>query len=104
MESLEILKEKQKYLNSMFCALRSKVKTDFHSPETGQIEAVLARGDKNMGKVMLKAWEKGLRLQAWTEHFNYNLWNQAFQETLVDPEVYLKKKEANESLSWEFIE
>jgi len=104
MESLEILKEKQKYLNSMLGALRSRVKTDFHSPETGQIEAALARGDKNMGKAILRAWEKGLRLQAWTEHFNYNLWNQAFQETLIDPEVYLKKKEANESLSWEFIE
>jgi len=104
MENLKILKEKQKYLSSQLYALCSRVKADFHSPETGQIEAVLARGDKNMGKAIFKAWEKGLRLQAWTEHFNYNLWNQAFQETLVDPDVYLKKKEADESLSWEFIE
>jgi len=104
MESLKILKEKQKYLSSMLHALCSRVKADFHSPETGQIEAVLARGDKSMGKVILKAWEKGLRLQAWTEHFNYNLWNQAFQETGIDPESYLKKKEASESLPWDFIE
>ncbi|MCX5687306.1 MAG: radical SAM protein, partial [Candidatus Omnitrophica bacterium] len=103
MESLEILKEKQKYLSSRFSVLYSRVKADFHSPETSHIEAILARGDKNVGKVILKAWEKGLRLQAWTEHFNYNLWNQAFQETGVDPEVYLKKKAANESLPWEFI-
>jgi len=103
MESLKILKEKQKYLSSMLYALCSRVKADFHSQETGQIEAVLARGDKSMGKVILKAWEKGLRLQAWTEHFNYNLWNQAFQETGIDPESYLKKKEASESLPWGFI-
>jgi radical SAM superfamily enzyme YgiQ (UPF0313 family) len=104
MESLEILKEKQKYLSSKLYALRSRVKVGFHSPETGQVEAVLARGDKNMGKVILKAWEKGLRLQAWTEHFSYDLWNQVFQETGVDPEVYLKKKAAGENLPWEFIE
>ena len=104
MDSLEILKEKQRYLNSKFNTLRSRPKVDFHSPQTGQIEAVLARGDRNMGKVIFKAWEKGLRLQAWTEHFNYNLWSQVFQEAGVDPDAYLKKKEANESLSWDFIE
>jgi len=104
MDSLEILKEKQRYLSSKFYALRSKLKVDFHSPETGQIEAVLARGDKNAGKIIFKAWEKGLRLQAWTEHFNYNLWNQVFQEAGFDPEAYLKKKEESESLPWEFIE
>ena len=65
---------------------------------------MLTRGDKSIGKVILRAWEKGLRLQAWTEHFNYNLWDQAFQETGIDPEKYLKKKEASESLPWEFIE
>ncbi|MCX5692107.1 MAG: radical SAM protein [Candidatus Omnitrophica bacterium] len=103
MESLEILKEKQKHLSSALYAMRSKVKIDFHSPETSRIEAILARGDRRIGKVLLKAWEKGLRLQAWTEKFNYHLWNQAFQETGIDPEVYLRKKEKEEALPWDFI-
>jgi radical SAM superfamily enzyme YgiQ (UPF0313 family) len=103
MESLEILKEKQKHLSSRLYVLRSKVKVDFHSPETSRIEAILARGDKRVGKVILRAWEKGLRLQAWTEKFNYNLWDQAFQETGVDPDFYLKKKEKEEILPWDFI-
>ena len=68
-----------------------------------KIEAVLARGDKAIGKVILKAWQKGLRLQAWTEHFNYNLWDHAFQETGIDPEIYLRKREKNETLPWDFI-
>jgi radical SAM superfamily enzyme YgiQ (UPF0313 family) len=98
MEKMETLKEKQRYLSS-----RRNIKINFHSPETGRIEAILARGDKRIGKVILRAWEKGLRLQAWTENFNYNLWDQAFLETGVDPEVYLKKKEKEEALPWGFI-
>ncbi|MBU1912886.1 MAG: TIGR03960 family B12-binding radical SAM protein [Candidatus Omnitrophica bacterium] len=103
MEGLEILKEKQGRLSSRLQAKGSRIKANFHSPETSRIEAALARGDKNTGRVILKAWEKGLRLQAWTEHFNYNLWDQAFQETGIDPEIYLKKKETGENLPWGFI-
>jgi radical SAM superfamily enzyme YgiQ (UPF0313 family) len=101
MEWLEALKEKQRYL---VAGLRPKnIRLDFHSPEMSMIEAVLARGDRAIGKVILKAWQKGLRLQAWTEHFNYNSWEGAFQEAGIDPEPYLRKKEENEILSWEFI-
>ncbi|PIP67708.1 MAG: B12-binding domain-containing radical SAM protein [Candidatus Omnitrophica bacterium CG_4_9_14_0_2_um_filter_42_8] len=103
MEGMEILKEKQKRLSSRLQAKGSRIKANFHSPETARIEGALARGDKNTARVILKAWEKGLRLQAWTEHFNYNLWEQAFQETGIDPENYLKKKEAGEILPWGFI-
>ena len=102
MEKLDILKDKKIYLEAKVKAGKN-IRIDFHSSEISKIEAVLARGDKSIGKVILRAWEKGLRLQAWTEHFNYNLWDQAFQETGIDPESYLKKKEASESLPWEFI-
>jgi len=102
MEGLEALKEKKMYLEKKGSA-RKNIKIDFHSPETSRVEAVLARGDKSIGKVISKAWEKGLRLQAWTEHFNYNIWDQAFQEAGIDPEGYLKKKEKEEPLPWDFI-
>ncbi len=103
MQDMNIIKEKQAYLGSRFKVQGSRIKMDFHSVEMSRVEAVLARGDRNIGKVILKAWQSGLRLQAWTEHFNYNLWEQAFQETGIDPEIYLKKKEENETLPWGFI-
>ena len=103
MEGLEALKEKQRYLGSRLKARGSRVKANFHSPEMARVEAVLARGDRSIGRVIFKAWEKGLRLQAWTEHFKYNVWEQAFQETGIDPEVYLRKKEERETLPWGFI-
>ncbi len=103
MESLEALKEKEKYLGFRFKAKGSKARVNFHSPEISRVEAMLARGDRSTGKAVFKAWEKGLRFQAWTEHFNYNLWCLAFQEAGVVPEIYLKKKEENEILPWGFI-
>jgi len=105
MEELGILKEKKRYLETGGRGLgaRKNIKINFHSPETSRIEAVLARGDRSVGRVILKAWEKGLRFQAWTEHFNYNIWDQAFQETGIDPEAYLRKKETGENLPWSFI-
>jgi len=103
MEGLEVLKEKARRLSSGLQVKGSRIKANFHSPETSRIEGALTRGDRNTAKVILKAWEKGLRLQAWTEHFNYNLWDQAFREAGIDPEVYLKKKETGENLPWGFI-
>jgi len=105
MESLEVLRQKQEYLVSGFRSHASgkNIRMDFHSIEAGRIEAALARGDRGMGKAILKAWEKGLRLQAWTEHFNSSLWEQAFQETGVNPDNYLKEKTGTECLPWSFI-
>ncbi|MBU1006546.1 MAG: B12-binding domain-containing radical SAM protein, partial [Candidatus Omnitrophica bacterium] len=101
MNGLAELKEKIKYLRARFDSMR-KMKIDFHNPETSLVEAVLSRGDRAVGKVIEKAWQKGARLQAWTEHFNYNLWVECFSECGVDPAVYLKKIEKPD-MPWKFI-
>ena len=33
------------------------------------LEAVLARGDRRVADVILRAWQKGCRLDGWSEHF-----------------------------------
>jgi radical SAM family uncharacterized protein len=105
MDDPESLKEKQRYLESRAKSQgpRGRIRMDFHSIEMSRIEAVLARGDRQTGKVILKAWQKGGRLQAWTEHFNYKIWEESFQETGLDPEFYLKKNDRDAVLPWGFI-
>jgi len=105
MEELESLEEKRSYLGSRLKAQgsRQRIRVDFHDARMSRIEAVLARGDRKVGEVIFKAWHKGARLQAWTEHFKYNLWEESFQETGIDPGVYLRKKEQFEALPWGFI-
>jgi len=106
MEGLDALKAKREYLRSRFNAQKRtrNLKIDFHDPETSVIEAALSRGDRRMGGVIQKAWQKGARLQAWSEHFDYSLWMKCFQETGIDPEDYLKKKDERAKVPWSFIE
>ncbi|MEK6732814.1 MAG: B12-binding domain-containing radical SAM protein, partial [Candidatus Omnitrophota bacterium] len=103
MNSLGAIKEKQAYLGSRLKVLGSRVRGDFHSAEMARIEAALARGDRRIGEVIARAWKKGSRFQAWTEKFNYKLWEEAFQETGIDPDAYLKKKNEDEILPWGFV-
>jgi len=105
MDGLEALKDKRKYLRSMLDArgLRRNIRMDFHDPEMSRIEGVLSRGDRKVSQVIYRAWQNGARLQAWTEYFNYHLWEQCLEECGIDPEDYLKERPENEALPWDFV-
>ena len=105
MDDLEVLKDKRRYLRSRFedRGLRRNIRMDFHNPEMSKIEGVLSRGDRKIGKVIYRAWQKGARLQAWTEYFDYNFWMECFDECGIDPEGYLRKRGEHDTLPWSFI-
>ena len=106
MDELEALKEKKQYLGSKLRTLGSRrhMKVDFHNPEMSRVEAILSRGDRKIGTVIKKAWQKGARLQAWTDFFDHNIWDSSFEECGIDPKFYLNKKDEKETLSWDFIQ
>ncbi len=105
MDDLDALREKKRRVLSAVKSHASgkRIKISFHNPEMSRIEAVLSRGDSNIGTVIHKAWEKGARLQAWDEHFDYRLWEECFEACGIDPGVYLKKKDKEARLPWDFI-
>ncbi|MFA4991934.1 MAG: TIGR03960 family B12-binding radical SAM protein [Candidatus Omnitrophota bacterium] len=105
MEGLDVLREKQQRLAS---GIRSQVsgkgvKVDFHSAEMSRVEAILARGDRAVGEVIFRVWQKGARAQAWTERFNYGTWEESLQEAGIDPGPYLSKRGPAEDLPWGFV-
>lgn len=106
MDGLDALKDKRRYLRAAFDVRgrRRNIKIDFHDPEMSRIEACLSRGDRKVGEVIYRAWQKGARLQAWTECFDYNLWRQCFEESGIDPEPYLRSRGKGELLPWNFVE
>lgn len=69
-----------------------------------EMEAVLARGDRRVGKVLLRAYEKGCYFDGWTDKFNAKLWNEAFEETGVDKKFYTREWGEDEILPWDFID
>ena len=73
--------------------IRDSIKTktvtyNWHDSDTSFLEAVLARGDRRMGKVLETAWRKGAHLDAWEEYFSLDRWLEAFDECGLDPHFY----------------
>ena len=101
--SVEEIERKQQYLKSLFTDRH--IKFAYHDAKTGRLEAVLARGDRQLAKVILKAWEKGCKYDSWTEFFDYDHWMDAFEECGVDPDLYAcRKRDEYEAEPWDHID
>ena len=67
-------------------AIKTKTVTyNWHDSDTSFLEAVLARGDRRLGKVLETAWRKGAHLDAWEEYFSLDRWLEAFDACGLDP-------------------
>lgn len=102
-ESIDSVSEKQMYLKDR---VRSKQITyNYHENKLSFLEAVFARGDRRVCKVLIKAWELGCKFDGWGEYFNYGTWMKAFDECGVDPYFYAtRKREYDEILPWDHID
>jgi radical SAM superfamily enzyme YgiQ (UPF0313 family) len=84
---------------------RSKSRLSWSDPKVSLLEAVLSRGDRRLGKVIYRAWQLGSTFDAWDEHFNYENWLRAFNETGLKPEFYAQRERAlDEPLPWAHID
>ena len=93
---------KQKFIKQN---LRTKaIELRWHQAEASFLEGVFSRGDKQLSKVIQKAWELGARFDAWSEHFKFDLWQKAFTECAIDPNNYLRERQKDEPLPWDFID
>ena len=81
------------------------LKLNWNNPQQSQLEAWLARGDRRLGQVVLAAWQRGAKFDAWQEHFNYALWLEAFGACGLDPEFYLyRPRPLDEVFPWDHID
>jgi radical SAM family uncharacterized protein len=74
-------------------------------PKVSQLEAVLSRGDRRLGKVIYRAWQLGSTFDAWSEHLNYENWLQAFAEFGLEPGFFhQRERPLDEPLPWAHID
>ena len=77
----------------------------WHEPYVSYLEACFARGDRRMGAVLKRAWEKGCILDGWNETFQFNTWMDAFRECGIDPAFYANRERTKEEvLPWDHID
>ena len=87
------------------CLTARGVDYRYHESDLSRLEAVLARGDRRLSKVLLRAHALGCKLDGWDEYFRYDLWRQAFSDCGVDPEFYTTRGFAeDEILPWQTID
>jgi len=78
---------------------------NYHHADTSILEAVFARGDRRIAKPLIEAFKLGCRFDGWSEHFNYKLWVQAFENTNVDMDFYTcRERTYDEVLPWDHID
>ena len=103
-DTQEVVREKQQHVREAFKKIKG-ANFNYHESDLSYLEASFARGDRKLGKVLLRAFEKGCMLDGWSEHFKYDAWREAFEETGVDPAFYaFRRREKNEILPWDHID
>ncbi len=102
MDSREELLSKQAYIRS--CNRSSYLRLKFHNVDESYVESVFSRGDRRLATALLKARERGMRMDAWREHFDFEAWREVFEDAGVDSDFYaLRKRSNDEILPWDMI-
>lgn len=75
-----------------------------HDIETSLLEGVLSRGDRRTGKAIRLAWERGARMDGWTEHLDPERWWTAVADAGIDIERQVHEKyELMDKLPWDHV-
>ena len=102
-DTMETLKEKQMHLKNSITT--RKITYNYHASDTSFLEAVFARGDRKLNKVMLRAHEKGLEFDGWSDCFSLEKWLEVFDECGIDPAFYANRRRSfDEILPWDHLD
>ncbi|HWZ85100.1 MAG TPA: TIGR03936 family radical SAM-associated protein, partial [Thermoanaerobaculia bacterium] len=102
-DGVDILERKLSYLKEKFRNLRG-AKMKWHEPREAEIECVLSRGDRRVGRILHTAWKSGVRFDGWSEHFRHDLWMKAFATEGIPKESYLRAYDLDEILPWDVLD
>lgn len=99
----ELLHEKQRYLREKFKGMKG-VRFAHHETPISFLEAVFARGDRRLGKVLLYARQAGSQFDSWQDHFNLDWYTEAFEKAGIDPKFYAyRERSLDELMPWDHI-
>ncbi|MCR1955820.1 TIGR03960 family B12-binding radical SAM protein [Clostridioides mangenotii] len=102
-DTTEEVVEKQRHLVKK---LRNKnIKYNYHDSSTSLMEAVIARGDRKISKVIYDAFKLGSKFDGWSEHFKLDIWKEAMEKNNLSIEFYANRDRGyNEVFPWDHID
>ncbi len=81
-----------------------RIRLKWHEPRMSLLEGVFSRGDRKLSRVIHEAWKMGCRFDGWSESFQWELWQRAFEKTGIHMESYTRCRSFSEILSWSHIQ
>ena len=84
---------------------QKSIKYHWHEADASVWEGVLARGDRRLGQVIRRVYEKGSIYDAWGEYFNHDRWLETMEECGLSVDFYThRERSLEETLPWDFID
>ena len=102
-DTISQLHEKQEHIKKSITT--KKVQFNYHDADTSFLEAVFARGDRKLCRVMALACERGFHFDGWNDCFSLEKWMALFEECGIDPAFYANRRRSfDEILPWDHID
>lgn len=99
-----VLQEKISYLINLVKKLKG-VKLNFSNIFISQLEAIITKGDENIGELIYKVFEKGAYLDSENHYMKKERWLEAAKELGLELDnLSTKQFDLDESLPWDFID
>lgn len=84
---------------------QKSIKYNWHEADVSVLEGIMARGDRKINKVILKAYQMGCFYDAWSEYYKNDVWMRAFEECGVNPDFYtIRERDEDEIFPWDFLD
>lgn len=84
---------------------QKSIKYNWHEADVSVLEGIMARGDRKINQVILKAYQMGCFYDAWSEYYKNDVWMQAFADCGVDPDFYtIRERGEDEIFPWDFLD
>ncbi len=82
---------------------KNRIKVKWNHPEMSWLEGIFSRGDRRLARVIVTAWQKGARFDAWGDQFQADIWASALTENGLSAHAYLRERRWDEILPWGHI-
>lgn len=95
------MKRKHTLLRDLFRGQKS-CNLRIHDMKKSYLEGFLSRGDERTGDLVELAWMGGAKLDDYKD--NFNIWKKAIEKLGIGEEEYLKGKDLDKELPWDFVD
>ena len=103
MDGEGVVREKQAWLTDEARGAKG-VDLRMHDSTTSWLEGVFARGDRKLGRVLLRAYRSGARFDSWEDQLRIDAWEDAFRAEGIEPAAYLGTLPVTARLPWDHID